>query len=423
MSDGPQAHTDLEGDAILTNNVGGDIRAGSLSGIRVIDATQMLAGPLAGTRLGDLGAEVIKIEPPSAGEFNRTHGLADARVDGEMTTFAAVNRNKQSLSIDLKHDGSAQVMRDLVARSDVFIHNFRHGTPARLGIDYDNLRAMNPRLVYCSISGYGSVGGYRDRPGQDLILQGYSGSMFAVGAADDPPQPGPLFAVDAMTGYQAVIGVLAALRARDVTGRGQHVEVDMLSVVLDAQLQEIVTFLNAGVSPERTAERSAHASLPAPYGVFKTADGWLTIAMSPLNALGEVVDSDWLRGLTDYNDGHRHRDMVFRHIKDAFSDRTTAEWIELCDRVGVWSGPVYDYAMLADDPHIQSAGVFVDQPSHVPGKVVRTVRPPLRLSETPASIRSGAPTLGGDTRAVLRGLGYDSAKIEELLAAGVVRAG
>ena len=394
--------------------------AGALEGIKILDATQMLAGPLAATRLGDLGADVIKIEPPVNGEFNRTHGFEDVRVHGEMSTFTAVNRNKRSLAIDLKNTESLSVIDDLVRSADVFLQNFRHGTGDRLGVGYERLREINPRLVYCSISGYGSTGPYRDRPGQDLVLQGYSGSMFSVGSAGDPPEPGALWAADVMTGYQAAIGILAALRAREVTGSGQHVEVDMFSVVLDAQLQELVTFLNAGRAPERTVERSAHASIPAPYGVYRTSDGWLTLAMSPLPALGEVLDDDWLRGLRDYNDGHVHKDAVYARIKDLFLDRTTAEWIALCDAVNVWAGPVYDYADVVVDPHALATGTFVDQPSGENGLTVRTVRPPIRMSDTPLTIRRGAPRLGADTRDILSGIGYSSERIDELVASRAI---
>jgi crotonobetainyl-CoA:carnitine CoA-transferase CaiB-like acyl-CoA transferase len=392
---------------------------GALDGLLVLDATQMLAGPMAGMRLGDLGAEVIKIEGPS-GEFNRTHGFEDLTVGGEMTTFLAVNRNKRSFAVDLKHPDGLAAFLELVAEADVFIQNFRHGTAERIGVGYEQLHAVNPRLVYCSISGYGSDGPYRDRPGQDLVLQGYSGSMYSVGAKGDPPVPSALWAADVMSGYQAVIGILSSIVARERTGVGQKVEVDMLSVVLDSQAQELVTYLNTGRQPTRSEEVGAHASIPAPYGVYRTQDGWVTLAMCNLADLGEALDDDWLRTLGHYNDGHVHRDAVYRHIRDRFLQRTTDEWLPILDANGVWAGPVYDYADLERDPHVAALGIVTEQPQA--WGPVRTVRVPVQLSETPTTIRRGAPQLGADTRSVLEDLlGYEAARVDGLVAAGAVK--
>lgn len=392
---------------------------GALSSLRVIDATQMLAGPMAGTRLGDLGADVIKVEPPGSGEFNRTHGFGDKRANGEMTTFLAMNRNKRSLAVNLKSAAGVEVLHELARNSDVFIQNFRRGTASRLGIGYEDLKKINPELIYCSITGYGESGPYKDRPGQDLILQGYSGSMLSVGKKGDPPSASALWAADVMTGYQATIGILAALQYRQVSGRGQHIEVDMLSVVLDCQLQEIVTYLNAGFTPERTEEDSAHGAMPAPYGSYQTKDGWLNIAMSPLPALGEVIDNDWLRTLDKYDDGYRLRDEIYAEIRHSFESQTTAEWIDLCDQHGVWAGPVYDFPALAKDPHIQSENYIVDQPQSTGGSA-KTVRPPLKLSETPPTIRRGAPGLGEHTVDILRDIGLSTQRIDTLIAEGAV---
>jgi crotonobetainyl-CoA:carnitine CoA-transferase CaiB-like acyl-CoA transferase len=299
---------------------------GALDGLVVLDATQMLAGPLCSMRLGDLGADVIKVEPPTGGEFNRTHGFDDVQVGGDMTTFLAVNRNKRSFAVDLKSADGLAAFLDLVRTADVLVQNFRHGTAERLGVGYAQLAAVNPRLVYCSISGYGSAGPYRDRPGQDLVLQGYSGSMFSVGAAGDAPVPGALWAADVMTGYTAAIGILAALASRTSTGAGQHVEVDMFSVVLDAQVQELVTYLNAGAAPRRMQEPTAHGSIPAPYGVYRTADGWMTLAMSPLPALGERPR----RRVAAHAGPLQRRARAPRRglpaHPDRFTGRTTADW-------------------------------------------------------------------------------------------------
>lgn len=397
-----------------------DDSKGALSSLRVIDATQMLAGPIAGTRLGDLGADVIKVEPPTNGEFNRTRGFEDQMSNGEMTTFLAVNRNKRSLAIDLKSAGGKEVVYELVKKSDVFLQNFRYGTADRLGIGYEDLKKINPRIIYCSISGYGSFGPYRDRPGQDLVVQGYSGSMFSVGASGDDPTPSALWGADVMTGYQAVIGILAAVESRHHTGVGQHVEVDMLSVVMDCQLQELVTFLNAGPMPRRMEERSAHGSIPAPYGVYKTKDAWLTLAMVPLPILGEILNDDWLKTLVHYNDGHKHRNEVYKKIRHRFLDKTTEEWIKICDEAGAWCGPVYNYKDLVNDKHIKETNYIVEQPQFR-GTSAKTVRPPIRMDQTPPTIRRGAPALGEHTQEILQGLlGFSDGKIDELINAGAV---
>lgn len=396
------------------------VKKGALSELRVIDATQMLAGPIAGTRLGDLGADVIKVEPPASGEFNRTRGFEDQQSNGEMTTFLAVNRNKRSLAVDLKSIGGKEVIYELVKKSDVFLQNFRFGTADRLGIGYEDLKKINPGIIYCSISGYGSFGPYRDRPGQDLVVQGYSGSMFSVGAAGDDPTPSALWGADVMTGYQAVIGVLAAIESRHHTGVGQHVEVDMLSVVMDCQLQELVTFLNAGPMPRRLEERSAHGSIPAPYGVYKTKDGWLTLAMVPLPILGEILNDDWLKTLTSYNDGHKFRNEVYKKIRNRFTDKTTQEWIDICDAAGAWCGPVYNYEDLVNDVHIKETNYIVEQPQFYGGSA-KTVRPPIRMNQTPPSIRRGAPALGEHTQEILSNLlEMNAEKITQLISSGAV---
>jgi crotonobetainyl-CoA:carnitine CoA-transferase CaiB-like acyl-CoA transferase len=392
---------------------------GALAGIRVVDATQMLAGPLAGARLGDLGADVIKVEPPATGEFNRTHGFDDIHVHGEMSTFLALNRNKRSLAVDLKAESGRAIFHDVCRTADVFLQNFRRGTAERLGAGYEELHALNPRLVYCSISGYGPTGPYRDRPGQDLVIQGYSGSMFSVGRRSDPPLPGALWAADVMSGYQALIGVLAALEARHRSGEGQHVQVDMFSTVLDAQLQELVTYLNTGRQPERTEEFSAHPFIPAPYGVYKTADGWLTLAMTDLPRLGRVLDDEYLKGLTDYKDGSTHRDAIYARIRNAFIGASTSAWVKKCDEAGVWSGPVYNYQDLEKDPHVIETGMFVEQPHRGAAKV-RTLRPPITMSSTPPRITRGAPELGADTREVLAEVGYTREQITALVQQGVI---
>ena len=394
--------------------------AGALDGIRVIDASQMLAGPICGMRLGDLGADVIKLEPPGTGEHNRTHGFGPLRIGGETPTFLGLNRNKRSIALDLKHpDGLAAVL-DLVRASDVFIQNYRVGTAERLGVGWEQLHAINARLVYAQITGYGEDGPYRDRPGQDLLVQAMSGSMWSVGAAGDPPQPGAIWAVDAMTGYQAAIGILAALHARGRTGEGQKVSVSMVGSVLDAQSQELVAFLNGGLAPERPATATAHALIPAPYGVYRAADGWLVLAMAPLAALGDALDDDHLRAMDDDIDGTTRRAEIDEIVGPILATRTTAEWIAWFDARRLWSGRVYTYAELAADPHIEATGAFVDVEHPVAGSV-RMPAPPLRLSATDTAIRRPPPRLGEHGAEILAEVcGYDQGRIGALEGSGTL---
>lgn len=394
---------------------------GALSGIRVLDATQMLAGPLAGTRLGDLGADVIKLEPPTGGEFNRTKGFDNKRSNGEMTTFLAVNRNKRSLAIDLKSEAGRDAVLRLVEQSDVFIQNFKQGTAARLGVGYEQLREINPRLIYCSISGFGSSGPYRDKPGQDLIIQGYSGSMFSVGSESDEPTPSALWGPDVMTGYQAVIGILAAIEARHNSGLGQHVEVDMLSVVMDCQLQEIVTYLNTGSKPTRSQQKGAHASIPAPYGVYQTKDSWMILSMIPLPLLGEILEDKFLQSLSEPNDGQEFRDKIYEIVREKFITKNTEEWIQICESRGAWCGPVYDYESLVNDEHVIASNYIWEQPQ-IHGKSAKTVRPPIKLSDNPTSIIRGAPALGEHSREILIDLlGFNEKEFEKLVSSGQVK--
>lgn len=389
-----------------------------LDGIRVLDATQMLAGPMTGMRLGDLGADVIKVEPP-AGEFNRTHGYGGVNLEGHMTTFLALNRNKRSLAVDLKAPEGKELFLDLVRESDVFVQNFRPGVTERLGIEFESLHEINPRLVYCSISGYGQDGPGAKRPGQDLVLQGYSGSMWFVGRRDDPPTPGGIPAIDAMTGHQASVGILAALVQRGRTGVGQHVEVDMLSVVLDAQIQELVTFLNSGLKPERGTETTAHAWIPAPYGVYKTVDGYLTMAMCPIDVLGQAIGSERLRGMS-YEDGLEHADEIYRIIRPLIETRTTADWMKHFDRFNIWTGPVYKYEDLEYDEQIAARGLITSV-EHAEAGMIRTIRSPIRMSDATDTAMVPPPLLGEHSAEIARDIaGYSEDKIQALSAAGVI---
>ena len=393
---------------------------GALDGIRVLDASQMLAGPICAMRLGDLGAEVLKVEPLK-GEWTRSHGFANGEINGETNAVLALNRNKKSVAIDLKNEKGLEAFYELVKKSDVFIENYRRGTAERLGVGYEQLREVNPELVYCSITGYGEEGPYaKARPGQDLIIQGYSGSMFSVGSEDDPPIPGAMWAVDCMTGYQAAIGILSAIIARGRTGEGQKIVVNMLACALDAQSQELISFLNMGIKPQRSKSPFAHALVTAPYGIYPTKDAWLIISQSPLHILGEALDNDRLREMTDWNDGERYRDEIYEIVKSITPTKTTAEWLEIFDELKLWGGPVYEYDDLVNDPHVQATGMFTSVPHPKVGEL-KMPDVPLKLSGTQASIRMPPPLLDEHTEEVLRELaGYDAEQIAALRDSGAI---
>ena len=390
--------------------------AGALDGLRVLDVSQMLAGPICGMRLGDLGADVLKIEPPH-GEHNRSHGFGSLRVAGETPTFLGLNRNKRSVVLDLKRPAGLETFLELVRTADVLIQNFRVGTAERLGIGWERLHEVNPRLVYAQISGYGERGPLRDRPGQDLLLQALSGSMWAVGAQADPPLPGALWAADVMTGYQATIGILAALQARQRTGEGQKVSVSMLAVLMDCQVQELTAFLNTGDVFERPALPSAHAWIPAPYGVYRTADGWMVLAMAPLPALGAALGEPRLAAMTGEDDGVTRRDEITAILGAILATRPTHEWVELFDRHRLWAGPVGTYEDLASHPQVAAEDLVVSV--DLPAGHVRMPAPPLRLSATPPAIRRAPPRLGADTDTALREwLGWQQPAVEAAADAG-----
>ncbi len=384
-----------------------------LDGVKVIDASQMLAGPISAMRLADLGADVVKVEPPDSGEFTRTHGFAGAMLAGRTTTFIGCNRGKRSLTLDLKNSEGLAAFLDLVRWADVVLVNYRVGTAERLGIGYDQLRAVNPGIIYAQISGYGEDGPYRDRPGQDLIAQGYSGSMFSVGARTDAPQPGALWAADVMTGYQATIGILAALHGRAQTGLGQKVSVNLLASLMDCQIQELVTYMNCDVLPERGAEPSAHASIPGPYGVFRTADDWITLAMAPLSRLAEALDEPRLAAIPQHQSAE-DKDNVQRIVAEHMVRHTTQFWLDTLIPQGFWLGPVYSYRELASDPHVQDTGMVieVDHPEIGP---VRMPAPPIRFNGELPVIRRHPPELSEHTEQILTTeLGYAPEAVKRL---------
>lgn len=392
---------------------------GILSGYRVLDCSIAMAGPFAAQRLGDMGADVVKVEPV-AGEWQRFRAAGGAAGNRINTSFLSLNRNKRSLAIDLKSEDGKAVLLELVKTADVFIQNYRPGVAKRLGVDYETLSAINPRLVYVSMSGYGESGPYVSHPGQDLLLQAMSGAMLSAGRESDPPAPAGQFLADAVTAYSAFEGAIAALLHRERTGEGQLVQVNMLDAVVTFQMQEMSVF-TAGHKPQtRSAEPHAHCYIRAPYGTFATSDGFIAMAFANLEKLGELIGEPSFAGMDDETDSWTHRDAIFAAVARRLTAKSNAEWLDLFRQHDIWAGPVYGYADVVADPQIAHNETFVEYDHPSEGRV-KTPGFPIRFSKTPTTVERGAPQIGEHSREVLAEAGFDAAAIDALLASGAVR--
>jgi crotonobetainyl-CoA:carnitine CoA-transferase CaiB-like acyl-CoA transferase len=392
---------------------------GILSGYRVLDCSIAMAGPFAAQRLGDLGADVVKIEP-TGGEWQRFRAAGGATGNRINTSFLSLNRNKRSLAIDLKSDAGKSALLELVRTADVFIQNYRPGVAKRLGVDYATLSAINPRLIYVSMSGYGETGPYALRPGQDLIVQAMSGAMLSAGRAGDPPAPAGQYLADAVTAYSAFEGALAALLHRERTGEGQLVEVNMLDAVISFQMQEMSVFTAGGKPQTRSEEPHAHCYIRSPYGVFAASDGYIVIAFASLRTLGQLIGEPSFAEMDDETDSWTHRDDIFAKVRERIIERTSDEWLDLFAQHDVWSGKVYGYADVVADPQVAHNGSFVEY-DHVSEGRVKTPGFPIRFSRTPAGIERGAPQVGEHSREVLLEAGFGRETVDRLVETGVVR--
>lgn len=379
-----------------------------------------MAGPFAAQRLGDLGADVIKVEPVE-GEWQRRMAAGGGEGRRINASFLSLNRNKRSLAVNLKSDEGREAVHKLVRTADVFLQNYRPHVAKKLGVDYETLREINPSLIYVSVSGYGLDGPYSARPGQDLIVQALSGSMFSSGVRDGSPQPSGQYVVDATTAYCAFEGTLAALLHRERTGEGQRVDVNMLDAAISFQMQEISVFTIDGKPQERTDEPHAHVYIRAPYGVFKTRDGFVAIAFPPLSKLGQLFNEPRFLEMDDAVDTFARRDEIHRLVAGHTVEWDTASLVEAMLELDVWSGPVHDYAAMLDDPQVRHNQSFVEYAHHSEG-LLRTPGFPIRFSKTPSSVERGAPLVGEHSREILRSVGYGEEEIARMAKEGIVAA-
>jgi len=370
-----------------------DDAPGPLAGIRVLDFTALLQGPLATQILADLGADVVKLEKQN-GEWMRQWGIFMARTHGETDAFLAFNRNKRSVEVDLRDAQDLERILELVDKADVVVENFRPGVMDRAGLGYDALHERNPRLIYAASSGYGRTGPYAKRPGQDYLVQALTGAMWLTGRRDDPPFLFGAAIADQFTGLHLVIGILAALQHRNQTGQGQRIDVDLLSCMLAIQQQELTVFFNHGRPLERPVENVGHPGITAPCGVYRTADGYMILAMFPCPALGQILGVEWLAQYDTNEKMFEARDTVHRKLSAHFEAQATAYWIDLLSAHDVWCAPVQRHADLESDPQVAHKKLIWEVPCGDSGATYRTVGSPFSFSASTVKARRGVPRSG-----------------------------
>ncbi|PRD50547.1 CaiB/BaiF CoA transferase family protein [Phyllobacterium myrsinacearum] len=377
-----------------------------LAGLLVVDMSQFLSGPYASLRLMDLGARVIKIERPDGGDLSRRLYLSDTEIGGDSTIFHAINRAKESLAIDLKSASDLASLRTLLGKADVLIQNFRPGVIKRLGLDYEAVKAINPRLVYASISGYGEEGPWVGRPGQDLLAQSRSGLMWLNGDESQGPVPFGLAVADMLAGAATVQGVLAALVRRGISGTGSHIETSLLESLIDFQFEVLTTHLNDGRRlPKRSDFRSAHAYLSAPYGVYPTKDNFLALAMTPLPKLADLLGLDELAPYRDTPASwFTARDEIKRIIAQKLATQPTEHWLSILEPADIWCAKVLNWEELMASEGFKVLDMLqrVERADNVS---ILTTRSPIRVNGKRAKSDRAAPRIGEHSEAIRKEFG------------------
>ena len=403
-----------------------------LDGVRVLDLTRVLAGPWATQNLADFGAEVIKVERPGHGDDTRKWGppfLKDreGRETADAAYYLACNRGKKSITLDLASSRGGEIARALALKSDVLVENFKVGDLARHGLDHATLAAANPRLVYCSITGFGQDGPYRDRPGYDFMVQGLGGLMSVTGERDDLPGGGPqkvgVAVSDLFTGMYATCAILAALLERERSGQGQHIDMALLDVQVAMLANLSASFFVSGKAPARMG--NAHQNI-VPYHVFPTADAFIIVAVGNDGQFGRLCEvlgvAEWARDPRFATNPQRvgHRDLLVGMITGRLQTRGARDWLAALEAAGVPCGPINDLAQVFADPQVRHRRMQVKAPHAAAGEVTMVANP-IKFSATPIAHDRAPPLLGEHTNEVLAGvLGLEAAAIEALRKAGVV---
>ncbi|QIA63567.1 CoA transferase [Vibrio astriarenae] len=367
-----------------------------LEGITVLDFTQLLSGPSASLRLADLGARVIKVEQKGKGDLSRHLYGESYRVHGESAFYQAINRNKESIELDLKTSKQdIQLVQELIKKADVLLHNFRPQVMERLGLSYEQVKALNPALVYGSISGYGQTGPWSFKPGQDLLVQALSGLVWQTGSDQDGPVPMGLALADMFAGGQLVQGVLAGL----VSGEGTLVEVSMLEAMLDFQFEPLTLYYQDGEPVTRGDVNGAHPLVAAPYGLYKTQDGYLVLAMGSILTLGALFESQELLAFDDPSVWYTKRDEIKSVLKALLLTNTTQHWLSILEPADIWCAEVFNWEQLLAHDGFKVLNLL-QTVTNAKGEQYQTTRCPIRIDSEVYTNNRAAPLLGENTAKV-----------------------
>lgn len=368
----------------------------------VIDFSQFLSGPSASLRLADMGARVIKIERLGIGDICRTLYTSNLIMNGESSVFHAINRNKESFEVDLKNQDDCEMVRELLKKADIMIHNFRPGVMKRLGFDYPSVSAINPNIIYGEISGFGNEESeWKNKPGQDLLLQSVTGLTALTGNADSGPVAMGLSIVDMLTGAHLAQGLLASLYRRAINNQGAFVQVSMLESAYDFQFETITTFMNdGGELPERSAKNNANAYLGAPYGIYQTQDGYLALAMGSIPVLGKLLACDALLNYTELAEAYNKRDEIKSILADHLLTETTEKWLSKLEPADIWCADVLNWQQLMAHDGFKVLDM-IQEVEMIDGYKYETTRCPIRIDGEILTSSKGSPKLGQDNKKII----------------------
>ena len=376
-----------------------------LEGLTVLEFSQFLSGPYAGLRLADLGARVIKIERPEVGDLCRNLYISDTDLEGDSTLFHAINRNKESFAANLKDAKDIELVKKLIEKADIITQNFRPGVIERIGLDYESVKKINPRIVYGTISGYGSEGPWSSLPGQDLLAQSRTGLVWLNGNGGEAPTPMGLAVADMLAGHSLIEGILAAIIKRFRTDKGSHVETSLVEALLDFQFEVLTTYFNDGKrKPVRSSYNNAHAYLSAPYGIYRTSNGYIAIAMTPLPQLGELLNLNSIKDLHDQKEWFTKRDEIKKNIGDWVEKQTTEHWLSILEPADIWCAKVLDWESMVNHEGFKILDM-VQRIQRDDGLDIETLRCPIKIDGEIYKSSKAAPKIGNDNNSILKEFG------------------